>query len=92
MSSITFAIRCKWTTRHLQRYIDMDPAANLSAQDITRVRAHLAECEKCRTSVDDYKRMNAALRWIGKNTVPEEASLKRLKEKLNQITLTGGEE
>lgn len=87
ISRIAFAMRCKWTTRRLQRYIDMDPAATLSAQDIIRVRAHLAECEKCSTSVDDYKRMNIALRWVGKNTAPDESSLERLREKLRQITL-----
>ncbi len=91
MSRIAFAMRCKWTTRRLQRYLDMDPAAHLSPQEISRVRAHLMECEKCSASVDDYKRMNTALRWLGKNTVPEDASLERLKERLNQITLTDRE-
>ncbi len=83
--NLLLALRCKWTTRRLQQYIDMDPAAKLSEGEITRVRAHIAECEKCSTSVADYKKISKTLRWLGESSVPDEATLNRLKLKLNQI-------
>jgi anti-sigma factor RsiW len=85
MMNLVFAMRCKWTARRLQQYIDMDPAAELSEGEITRVRAHLAECEKCSTSVTDYTKINKTLRWMGESNVPDEMTLNRLKSKLDQI-------
>ncbi len=74
-----------WTARRLQQYIDMDPAAKLSEGEITRLRAHLAECEKCSTLLADYKKISKTLRWLGENSAPDEATLSRLKLKLNKI-------
>jgi anti-sigma factor RsiW len=85
MMNLVFAMRCKWTARRLQQYIDMDPAAELSEKEITRVRGHLTECEKCSTSVADYKKISKTLRWFGDNNAPDETMLNRLKLKLNQI-------
>ena len=85
MMNLIFALRCKWTSRRLQQYIDMDPAAELSEREITRVRAHLTECEKCSSSVADYKKISKTLRWFGDNNAPDETMLNRLKLKLNQI-------
>jgi anti-sigma factor RsiW len=85
MMNLVFALHCKWTARRLQQYIDMDPAAKLSEGEITRVRAHLAECEKCSTSVADYKKISKTLRWIGESNVPDQTTLNRLKLKLDQI-------
>jgi anti-sigma factor RsiW len=86
MMNLFFAMRCKWATRRLQQYLDMDPAAELSAGEISRVRAHLAECQKCGTSVAEYKKISKTLRWFGDNQSPDEATLNRLKIKLNQIS------
>ncbi len=63
----------------------MDPAAELSEKEITSVRAHLTKCEKCNTSVADYKKISKTLRWLGESSAPDEATLSRLKLKLNQI-------
>jgi anti-sigma factor RsiW len=85
MMNLVIAMRCKWTARRLQQYIDMDPAAKLTGGEITRVRAHLAECEKCSSTVADYKKISKTLRWLGDTNAPDEASLSRLMVKLNQI-------
>ncbi len=85
MMNIAFALRCKWATRRLQRYLDMDPAAPLSESEVARVRAHIADCEKCSMSVAHYKQINSALRWLGESKVPDEASLNRLKSALDEI-------
>jgi anti-sigma factor RsiW len=85
MMNIVFAMRCKWTNRRLQRYIDMDPAAKLSEDEITRVRAHIAECERCTSSVEDYTKMKSALHWLGDLKAPDEDSLSRLRSKIDQI-------
>ena len=83
--NLVFALRCKWTAHRLQQDIDMDPATKLSEGEITRVRAHLAECEKCSTSVADYKKISKTLHWIGESNAPDESSINRLKLKLDQI-------
>jgi hypothetical protein len=85
MMNMVLAMRCKWTGRRLQRYIDMDPAAKLTEGEIARVRAHLAECEKCSTSVSDFKKIGSALRWLGESKAPDDSSLDRLKTRLDQI-------
>jgi anti-sigma factor RsiW len=85
MMNVVFAMRCTWTGRRLQRYIDMDPAATLSDGEITRVRAHLANCEKCSTSVADFKKIGSAMRWLGESKAPDDSSLDRLRSRLDQI-------
>ena len=91
MMNMAFALRCKWATRRLQRYLDMDPAAPLSESEVSRVRAHIADCEKCSTSVADYKQINSALRRLGASKVPDEMSLLRLKSAIDQIAPLKGE-
>lgn len=85
MMNLLMALRCKWATRRLQQYIDMDPAVELSKKEITRIRAHLAECARCSTMVADYKKISKTLRWLGESSAPDEATLSRLKLKLAQI-------
>ena len=85
MMNMVSAMRCRWTGRRLQRYIDMDPAAELSEGEIARVRAHLAECERCTSSVADYTKMKSALHWLGDLKTPDEGSLSRLRSKIDQI-------
>ena len=91
MMNMAFALRCKWATRRLQRYLDMDPAASLSESEEARVRAHIADCEKCSTSVADYNQINSALRRLGVSQVPDEMSLLRLKSVIDEIAPTKGE-
>lgn len=63
----------------------MDPAAKLSETEITRVRAHLAECERCSANVADFTKMKSALHSLGDFKVPDEDSLNRLRSKIDQI-------
>jgi len=85
MMNPLFAMRCKLTTRRLQRYLDMDPDALLSEKELAQVRSHLVECERCTKSVDDYRRMNSALRRFGDAQQPDDLSVARLKAVLGDL-------
>jgi anti-sigma factor RsiW len=85
MMNLAFALRCKRTTRRLQRYLDMDPVANLSETDIAKVRSHIAECERCCKSVADHKKIRTTLRLLGESHALDELSISRLKAALDQI-------
>lgn len=64
----------------------MDPSAQLSDEEIRQVRVHLAECEKCTSSVKDLSKMKSALRWIGTSQSSDEPSLTRLKATLDELS------
>ena len=86
MMDLMQAIRCKRTARLLSRYVDMDPSARLSDEEIGRVRKHLAECEKCTAMVGDLNRMKSSLRWLGSSHLPDESSLSHLKATLDDLS------
>lgn len=80
------AIRCRRTAKRLSRYIDMDPASQLSDEEIHQIRAHLAECEKCTLAEKDLIKIKNSLRWIGSSQSLDESSLTRLKVTLDDLS------
>lgn len=85
MMNLMQAIRCRRTGKLLSRYLDMDPDALLSREEIVRVRAHLAECEKCTSTMKDMSRIKASLRWIGESQLPDQSSLSNLRAILERL-------
>ncbi len=83
MMNLAVAMRCKVTSRRLSRYIDRDASAPLSESEIVKVKAHLAECEKCTANVQDFTNMKSAMRWLSSSQLPDESAIERLKESLN---------
>lgn len=86
MMNVMQAIRCHRTAKWLSRYVDLDPSAQLSDDEIQQVRAHLAECEKCTSSVKDLAKIKNSLRWIGTFQASDEPGLTRLKATLDELS------
>ena len=83
MMNLVVALRCKINSRRLSRYIDRDPDAPLNESEIRKVKAHIAECEKCTAVVTDFTNMKSAMRWLGANQPPDESGIERLKHALD---------
>lgn len=86
MMNIIQAIRCHRTAKWLSRYVDMDPSAQLSDEEIKQVRAHLAECEKCSSSVKDLSKIKNSLNWIGTSQISDGPGLTRLRATLDELS------
>ena len=91
MMNLAIALRCKINSHRLSRYIDRDPAAPLNESEIRKIKAHLAECEKCTAVINDFATMKSAMRWLGANQPPDEPGIERLRQSLEKnFTETDG--
>nr|WP_314144969.1 zf-HC2 domain-containing protein [uncultured Rhodococcus sp.] len=82
-------LTCHWSARRIQRYLDADPAAPLEPEEIRRLEAHLAVCEKCRAAEIEFGQISAALsRWTVR-TMPDQTSVREMHRFLDR--LTGGD-
>lgn len=75
---------CRLTRRRLQRFLDNDPARQLSLAAKRVVARHLDDCPSCAELARHYRLLNSALRRLGTFTEPNPASLARLNALLVQ--------
>ena len=67
IKTVRMMLTCHWSGRRIQRYLDADPAALLDPNEIRRLEAHLAECDKCSAAAAEYRQINTALsRWAAR--------------------------
>ncbi len=76
---------CHWVKAHLIRYLDRDPSAPLSDQELTRLQSHIAICDKCAAISEEYRETSEALSQL--RTHVDQASIARLSESLKKLTL-----
>ncbi|MGB6181405.1 MAG: zf-HC2 domain-containing protein [Rhodococcus sp. (in: high G+C Gram-positive bacteria)] len=89
IKAVRAMLTCHWSARRIQRYLDADPAAQLDADEIRRLEAHLAVCEKCRAAENEFGQISAALsRWTVR-TMPDGESVREVSRFLER--LTGGD-
>lgn len=79
MSSVTSMWTCHWARRRIQRYLDADPAAPLSGEDVQRLEAHLATCDKCTALTAEYRGLRRALASWSARRGPDPAAVARLR-------------
>lgn len=78
-------IACHWSARRLQRYLDADPAAPLTADEVARLEQHLAVCERCGELLRQHRTLHRALsRWSGDRPV-DPVSLDRMRTVLDDL-------
>jgi anti-sigma factor RsiW len=76
---------CHWARRRIQRYLDADPAALLTSEEVRRLEAHLATCERCTALTEEYRGVRRALaRWSARRA-PDPAALMRLRLAAEQL-------
>ncbi len=85
ISDVISMPECHWVRAHLIRYLDRDPAAPLSAEELARLETHIAICDKCASISDEYRETSDALSQL--RTHVDEESIARLSASLEKLTL-----
>lgn len=78
-------LTCHWSARHVQRYLDADPAALLAPEEITRLEEHLATCDKCTELVAEHRALHRALSLWSGGTGVDPRSVDRVRDFLSTI-------
>lgn len=82
-------LTCHWSARHIQRYLDADPAAPLTPGEITRLEEHVATCERCGELMRQHRLLHHALSlWSGRRPV-DPAAVTRMRTVLDDLIAEG---
>ncbi|MGA8046277.1 MAG: zf-HC2 domain-containing protein [Dermatophilaceae bacterium] len=84
--SLRQMITCHWTARRIQRYLDADPSAPLTPDEIARLEAHLAECQRCTQVTEEHRMLHRALSLWSGAPVPDQRSVERVRSFLDELT------
>jgi anti-sigma factor RsiW len=71
---------CRWSSLRLQRYLTSDVDARLDAKDFRRIEAHVAQCERCTTSLKEYRGLTRGLAGWAARRVPDADAIERARE------------
>jgi anti-sigma factor RsiW len=78
-------LSCHFTARRLQRYLDADPAAPLTAAEIHRLEAHVAECVRCAGALEDFRLLRGALRGLALHVGPQPDAVDRMRQLVDDL-------
>lgn len=85
IKAVRMMLTCHWSARRIQRYLDSDPAAPLNPDEIARLEAHLAECDKCSAAATEYRQINTALsRWAARR-MPDPTAVTHMHQVVDRI-------
>ncbi len=85
-SMLATMLTCRWAARRIQRYLDADPAAALTPEEINRLRTHLAACQKCATAVAYNHGIRRVLATWGTRSAPDAARIARVRSFARTLT------
>lgn len=85
ISEVMSMPECHWVRAHLIRYLDRDPSAPLSDEELTRLQTHIAICDRCAAISDEYRETSKALSQLRAHVDGE--SIARLSASLKKLTL-----
>jgi hypothetical protein len=85
ISTIRTMLTCRWAARRIQRYLDADPAAPLRAEEVQRLEAHLAVCERCTGRVEEYRGLRRALAQWSVRRMPDPSRVARMHQAAERI-------
>ena len=84
ISEVMLMSECRWIHSHLTQYLDRDPSAPLSEEEMARLQVHIEICERCAAISEDYRETSKALSQY-RNHVDQD-SIERLNESLKKLT------
>ena len=84
ISEVMSMPECRWVRSHLTQYLDRDPSAPLNDEELNRLEAHIAICEKCAAISEDYRETSKALSQYRKHV--DQESIERLSNSLKKLT------
>lgn len=88
IGSLREMLTCHWAARRIQRYLDADPAAPLTATSVARLEAHLTTCEKCSGLLADNRALQRSLsHWSG--GAVDQSAVERLHTFLDHLEDSG---
>ncbi|WP_149361904.1 zf-HC2 domain-containing protein [Lolliginicoccus suaedae] len=79
-------LACHWSAHRIQRYLDRDPAAPLTADETHRLESHLAQCERCQGLADEYRFLHGAVGTWARRSLPPEPALQRMHELVDRLS------
>jgi len=85
ISEVMSMPECHWVRAHLIRYLDRDPTAPMSAEELARLETHIAICDKCASISVEYRETSKALGQL--RTHVDQESIARLSASLEKLTL-----
>lgn len=77
---------CRWSARRIQRYIDADPAAPLTPEEVLRLEEHLAVCDRCSTAAAESRGIKASLGRLADRRTPDPARVARLRLQAQRLS------
>ncbi|MEO5983347.1 MAG: zf-HC2 domain-containing protein [Pedococcus sp.] len=85
IGSLRRMVTCHWTARHIERYLDADPAAPLTPEEVSRLESHLAICARCTQVAGEHRALHRALSlWPGR-PIPDPATVERLRGFVDEL-------
>jgi hypothetical protein len=84
ISEVMAMPECRWVKSHLSQYLDRDPSAPLTDEELTRLQTHIAICDKCAAISEDYRETSYALSQYRKHV--DQESIERLSNSLEKLT------
>ncbi len=85
MSMLSTMWTCHWAGRRIQRYLDADPGAPLTAQETHRLQTHLATCAKCASAAEDFRGLRRALATWSQRRTPDPQLVARVRDTARQL-------
>lgn len=89
ITSLRRMVTCGWSARRIGRYLDNDPSAPLTEDEVRRLEGHLAICERCATATADQRALRHALGRWSQRRLPDDEALSRMHRTLERITSEG---
>lgn len=86
ITTVRQLLTCHWTGRRVQRYLDADPDVLLTPDEIARLEAHLASCERCAELAEQHRSLHWTLSTFSGRPMADPASVERVRNFLNDFT------
>jgi len=90
ISSVRTMLTCHWSARRIQRYLDADPSAPLTPDEVERLEGHLAICEKCAEVCADHRLLRRRFARWSQARLPDPAMVARVRLAAHRVIAEDG--
>ncbi len=90
ISSVRTMLTCHWSARRIQRYLDADPSAPLTPDEVERLEGHLAICEKCAEVYADHRLLRRRFARWSQAGLPDPAMVARVRLAAHRVIAEDG--
>ncbi len=90
ISSVRTMLTCHWSARRIQRYLDADPSAPLTPDEVERLEGHLAMCDKCADVYADHRLLRRRFARWSQAGLPDPAMVARVRLAAHRVIAEDG--